>query len=98
MFMCLMRKSGPGREYSIAIDWHDCAWSPLILVQFPVAASVRLERGCVQNTSRSTLKSSAASGVFQQVWFARRLWLIPLSGTQPRSGAVPNCTPNYLAI
>jgi hypothetical protein len=35
-----------------------------------------LERGCVQSTSRSTLKSSAASGVFQQVSFVKLLRLV----------------------
>jgi hypothetical protein len=43
-----------------------------------------LERGCVQSTSRSTWKSSAASGVFQQAGFAKLLRLVPLCGTQPR--------------
>ena len=42
----------------------------------------------MQSTSRSRLKSSAVSGVFQQVGFAKQLrW----SSTQPRSGAVPEC-------
>jgi len=36
--MCVAPKSGPGREYSIAVDWRDCAWSPPIVVQFPAAA------------------------------------------------------------
>jgi hypothetical protein len=31
--MCVAPKSGPGREYSIAVDWRDCAWSPPIVVQ-----------------------------------------------------------------
>jgi hypothetical protein len=35
-----------------------------------------LERGCVQSTSRSTLKSFVASGVFQQADFAKRLRLV----------------------
>ncbi len=45
----------------------------------------------MQSASRSMLKSPAASGVFQQVGFAKQLRLVPLSGTQPRSGAVPQC-------
>jgi len=36
--MCVAPKSGPGREYSIAVDWRDCAWSPPIVLQFPAAA------------------------------------------------------------
>jgi hypothetical protein len=75
--MCVARKSGPGRKYSVAVDWRDCSWAPRIVVQLPVAAPVRLERGCVQSTSRSTLKSSAASGVFQQAGFAKLLRLVP---------------------
>jgi hypothetical protein len=86
--MCVARKSGPGREYSVAIDWRDCAWSPRIVVRRPVAATpvgrirvlppnaTRLERGCVQSTSRSTLKSSVASGVFQPAGFAKLLRLV----------------------
>jgi len=31
--MCVARKSGPGRENSVAVDWRDCAWSPRIVVQ-----------------------------------------------------------------
>jgi len=31
--MSVARKSGPGREYSVAVDWRDCAWSPRIVVQ-----------------------------------------------------------------
>jgi hypothetical protein len=31
--MCVAQKSGPGREYSVAVDWRDCAWSPRIVVQ-----------------------------------------------------------------
>jgi hypothetical protein len=38
--------------------------------------TTRLERGCVQSTSRSTLKSFAASGVFQPVDLAKRLRLV----------------------
>ena len=40
--------------------------------------ATRPERGCVQSTSRSTLKSSAASGVFQQANLANLLRLVPL--------------------
>jgi hypothetical protein len=88
--MCAARKSGPGRECSVAVDWRDCAWSPRIVVRRPVAATpvgrirvlppnaTRLERGCVQSTSRSTLKSSVASGVFQPAGFAKLLRLVPL--------------------
>jgi hypothetical protein len=36
--MCVARKSGTGREYSIAVDWRDCAWSPRIVERFPAAA------------------------------------------------------------
>jgi hypothetical protein len=38
--------------------------------------ATRLERGCVQSTSRSTLKNSAAPGVFQQAGFAKLLRLV----------------------
>src|ERR1017187_4280159 len=38
LFMCVARKSGPGREYSVAVDWRDCAWFPRIVVQFPAVA------------------------------------------------------------
>jgi hypothetical protein len=44
-----------------------------------------LERGCVQSTSRSTLKSSTTSDLFQRADFVKLLQLIPLDGTQPRS-------------
>jgi hypothetical protein len=44
--------------------------------------------------SLSRLKSSTTSGGFQQVWFLRLLRLIPLSGTQPRSGAVREFAPS----
>jgi hypothetical protein len=52
-----------------------------------------LERGCVQSTSRSTWKSPAASGVFQQAGFAKLLRLVPLCGTQPRSGVSARMRP-----
>ena len=55
-----------------------------------------LERGCVQSTSRSTLKSSAASGVFQQAGFAKLLRLVfdttALQACRVRR-AVPECSP-----
>jgi hypothetical protein len=35
------RKSSPGRERSVAVDWHDSVWSPRIAVQPPVAATPR---------------------------------------------------------
>ena len=38
--------------------------------------AIGLERGCVQSTSRSTLKGSAASGIFQQAGFAKLLRLV----------------------
>jgi hypothetical protein len=39
-------------------------------------SAIGLERGCVQSTSRSTLKGSAASGIFQQAGFAKLLRLV----------------------
>jgi prepilin-type N-terminal cleavage/methylation domain-containing protein len=39
--MCVTRKSNPGCELPVAVDWHDCAWSPLIVVGSPVAATPR---------------------------------------------------------
>jgi len=33
------RKSQPGRERSVAVDWHDSVWSPAIVVQTPAAAT-----------------------------------------------------------
>jgi len=39
--MRLTRKTSPGRERSVAVDWHDCAWAPRVLVQSPVAATPR---------------------------------------------------------
>jgi len=85
--MCVARKSGPGREYSVAVDWRDCAWSPRIVVRHPAGLPVGriralppnatgLERGCVQGTSRSTLKGSAASGILQHAGFAKLLRLV----------------------
>jgi hypothetical protein len=56
-----------------------------------------LERGCVQSTSRSTLKGSAASGIFQQAGFVKLLRLVPPSGTQPRSGDGARMRPVRLA-
>jgi hypothetical protein len=64
---------------SSGIYWHIRTLSP---------NATGLERGCVQSTSHSTLKSPAASGVFQQAGIAKLLRLVPLCGTQPRSGAV----------
>jgi hypothetical protein len=61
--------------------------SAMRLVESPVCLSP-IHRG-----SRSTLKISAASGVFQQAGFAKLLRLVPLSGTQPRSRAVPPNVP-----
>jgi hypothetical protein len=48
-----------------------------------------LERGCVQSTSRSTLKGSAASGIFQQAGFAKLLRLV--YDTAALRGAVRGC-------
>src|ERR1039458_6272813 len=53
-----------------------------------------LERGCVQSTSRSTWKSFAASGVFQQAGFAKQLGRVRLDGTKPRSGVSVRMRPN----
>jgi len=39
--MCVAPKSGPGREYSIAVDRRDCAWSPPIVVRNPEPATPR---------------------------------------------------------
>jgi hypothetical protein len=57
--MCVARKSGPGRNYSIAVDWRDCAWSPRIVVQFPAAAQLDPatpvgRRCCAAHTSTRT--------------------------------------------
>jgi hypothetical protein len=52
-----------------------------------------LERGCVRSTSRSTLKGSVASGIFQQAGFAKLLRLVLLGGTQPRSGGSARMRP-----
>jgi hypothetical protein len=38
--------------------------------------AIGLERGCVQSTSRSTLKGSEASGISQQAGFAKLLRLV----------------------
>jgi len=48
-----------------------------------------LERGCVQSTSRSTWKSFAASGVFQQAGFAKLLRLV--FDTAALRGQCPEC-------
>jgi hypothetical protein len=32
-------KKQPGRKDSIAVDWHDCKWSPRIAVQSMMAAT-----------------------------------------------------------
>jgi hypothetical protein len=73
--MCVARKSGPGREYSVAVDWRDCAWSPRIVVQLPVAAhldpATRVGRRCppsvvpqcgteVDNAAQTSTRTSAA--------------------------------------
>jgi hypothetical protein len=63
--MCVARKSGPGREYSIAVDWRDCAWSPRIVVRRSVAAQLdpatRVGRCCraAQTSTRALLFSPA---------------------------------------
>jgi len=31
--MRLTRNSSPGRKRSVAVDWHDCVWSPRIAVK-----------------------------------------------------------------
>ena len=59
-------KSAPEFTVPISVAFH--ALSP---------NATGLERGSVQSTSRSTLNSSAASGVFQQVSFAKLLRLVP---------------------
>jgi hypothetical protein len=38
--------------------------------------AIGMERGCVQSTSRSTWKSSEASGIFQLAGFAKLLRLV----------------------
>jgi hypothetical protein len=63
--MCVARKSGPGREYSVAVDWRDCAWSPRIVVQFP---AVQLE-GVLPKSfwrRRSAAVSAAARSINQK--------------------------------
>jgi len=52
----------------------------------------RLERGCVQSTSRSTLKSTTASGVFQQAGFAKLLRLVPPAGHSRAPGRGMNAS------
>jgi len=49
-----------------------------------------LERGCVQNTSRGTLKSFALSGVFQQAGFVKSRILEAVSR---RTHFAPETTP-----
>jgi hypothetical protein len=59
--MSVARKSGPGREYSIAVDWRDCAWSPRIVVQFPAAhldPATRVGRRC--RAAQTSARTSAA--------------------------------------
>jgi hypothetical protein len=50
-----------------------------------------LERGCVQSTSRSALKSSAAPDVFQQATHAKLLRLVPLCGHSRAPRSVRGC-------
>jgi hypothetical protein len=72
--MSVARKSGPGREYSIAIDWRDCAWSPRIVVRRPVAA--HLEGVLPKSFSASDVGQtflSAGSGDFPVPGFRVKL-------------------------
>jgi len=68
--MCLARKSGPGREQAIAVDWRDCAWSPRIVVQFPAPPPrgpvIRVGRRC--RAAQTSTRTSAA--VFLPVRFS----------------------------
>jgi hypothetical protein len=72
--MCVARKSGPGREYSVAVDWRDCAWSPRIVVRRPVAA--QLEGVLPKSFSASDVGQtflSAGSGDFPVPGFRVKL-------------------------
>ena len=52
---------------------------------------IRLERGCGQSPSRSTLKNPATQADFQQGQTSETSAAGPPGGTQPRSGAVRRC-------
>jgi prepilin-type N-terminal cleavage/methylation domain-containing protein len=39
--MRVTRKSDSGNERPVAVDWHDCVWSPLIMVGGPAVATPR---------------------------------------------------------
>jgi len=56
--MCVAQKSGSGREYSVAVDWRDCAWSPRIVVQSmwgEAADPARVQLYSVAQTSKSAV-------------------------------------------
>jgi hypothetical protein len=94
--MCVARKSGPGRECSIAVDWCDCAWSPPIVVQFPHAGA-RLD--FVAQTSKSAVSrvSKPANRVISNAlptWKSaiRQVWKpAPRAGAAGRLMAMSRC-------
>ena len=58
-----------------------------------------MERGCPRLSGQpQQVEKLYNIGWIPTDWFSELLRLIPLSGTQPRSGAVDDCNPNYLAI
>jgi len=69
--MCVARKSGPGREYSIAVDWRDCAWFPRIVVQFPRAGAAKMSNGA-RASARFNLRSNGMLQCPARFRFAHR--------------------------
>jgi hypothetical protein len=75
--MCVARKSGPGREHAIAVDWRDCAWSPRIVEQLPAAVQLdpvaQTSKSAVSRVSKPATREipgalPAWPPAIQQVW------------------------------
>jgi hypothetical protein len=66
--MCVARKSGPGREYSVAVDWRDCAWSPRIVVRLRLGKAagpaMRDEGARAARNGKPVTKRLPASNLF----------------------------------
>ncbi len=57
--MCLTRESRTGGERSVAVDWHDCAWSPLIVVQGRWGEATDEPARVCQNTTLAMARGDA---------------------------------------
>jgi len=82
--MSVARKSRTGREYSVAVDWRDCAWSPRIVVQLPVAAhldpATRVGRRCPPSVAELLRRTGRAAQTSARTSAAMFLPVLPPAG------------------